>query len=134
MANQRIINLLINLNLINLNIIIYNTNNRIRILQTDDSGFHTQLGAPTKIKFPISQSSSYFPEPPEFIITPYFANFPTDQGVLKSYNLTHPIFGERNIPIYLPPGHKNPYKNLPVTFIIDANFETLSELKPQLGK
>ena len=94
------------------------------------------IGTVTDIKFPISQTSTFFQDPPEIVIAPSFdLNEPFHgSGLLTSVDLIHPIFGERNIPIYLPPGYLNPYKRFPVTFVIDASLKYMEVLKPQFGK
>ena len=83
-----------------------------------------------------TQTSTFFQDPPEIVIAPSFdLNEPFHgSGLLTSVDLSHPIFGERNIPIYLPPGYLNPYKRFPVTFVIDASLKYMEVLKPQFGK
>ena len=97
---------------------------------------YPMIGTVTDIKFPISQTSTFFQDPPEIVIAPSFdLNEPFHgSGLLTSVDLIHPIFGERNIPIYLPPGYLNPYKRFPVTFVIDASLKYMEVLKPQFGK
>ena len=92
-------------------------------------------GGATLYKNPPDQTVN-FQDPPEVVIAPTFdLNEPFHgSGFLTSVDLTHPIFGNRNIPIYLPPGYLNPYKSFPVTFVIDANLEYMEILKPQFGK
>ena len=94
------------------------------------------IGTVTDVKFPISQTSTFFQNPPEIVIAPTFdLNEPFHgSGFLTSIRLSHPEFGPRNIQIYLPPGYLNPYKSFPVTFLIDANLEIMEALKPQFGK
>ena len=92
------------------------------------------IGTVADIKFPISKTSTFFQDPPEVVIAPTFALDEPGSGFLTSVDLTHPIFGERNVQIYLPPGYLNPYKSFPVTFVMDANLEIMETLKPQLGK
>ena len=75
------------------------------------------IGPKTKIKFPVSASSSYFKTPPEIVITP---NFDNREGSVHSFKATHPIFGERDIGVYLPPGYVNPHKKFPVTIMMDV--------------
>ena len=97
---------------------------------------YPMIGTVTDIKFPISQTSTFFQDPPEIVISPSFdLNEPFHgSGLLTSVDLIHPILGERNIPIYLPPGYLNPYKRFPVTFVIDASLKYMEVLKPQFGK
>ena len=100
------------------------------------TNIYPMIGTVTDIKFPISQTSTFFQDPPEIVIAPSFdLNEPFHgSGLLTSVDLIHPILGERNIPIYLPPGYLNPYKRFPVTFVIDASLEYMEVLKPQFGK
>ena len=61
---------------------------------TGEFGVKHMLGPMTKVKFPISETSTYFPNPPGIVITP---NFDKKEGEVLSFSLNHPIFGERSI-------------------------------------
>ena len=64
--------------------------------------------------------------PPEIVITP---NFDTQEGQVDSFIATHPIFSDRNIGVYLPPGFTNTYKQFPVTIMIDLTPECSGSMK-----
>jgi len=87
------------------------------------------IGLKAKLKFPVSETSTFFENPPEIVITPNFDNL---EGYVHSIKATHPILGERDIGIYLPPGYANKYKQFPVTIMPDVSPAVLLATKPLL--
>ena len=94
-------------------------------------GFTRMLGPMIRISFPLSLSSTEYPDPPEVVMAPIFdpAN-----GTQVVHGRGHPVMGERRVVLYLPPGLANPYKKVPLTVMLDLAPEVQAMFQPYLDR
>lgn len=86
------------------------------------------LGANFAIKFPISQTSSYFDTMPSYITHPWFYE---QTGDLQTFVIESKYIGKRrNVTIYTPPSfNENVYKTYPAILVFDLRLEFATFLK-----
>ena len=76
------------------------------------------LGANFVVEFPLSKTSSYFLDKPEFTVYPWFY---TKKGTIQAFTVNSNIIDNlRHLGFYLPPSfHENMYKSYPGMFAFD---------------
>ena len=95
----------------------YLPNNKLqyRIFVDDNTDM---LGANFVVEFPLSKTSSYFLDKPEFTVYPWFY---TKKGTIQAFTVNSNIIDNlRHLGFYLPPSfHENMYKSYPGMFAFD---------------
>lgn len=89
------------------------------------------LGANLAVRFPVSETSSYFEKNPDFIAYPWFYQL---TGSIQSITVDSKFIGDpRNVILYTPPSfNENTYKTYPALMVFDLNLDFATYLKSNL--